>query len=55
VQRRLTDEPLVCDECAGVSDEAARGWEAHLADVDDDGSDDLVIYCPACAQREFHL
>ena len=25
-----------------------------LADLDDDGQDEVVFYCPACAEREFH-
>ena len=32
----------------------AEGWEAHLADLDDDGQDEVVMYCPVCAEREFH-
>ena len=32
----------------------AQGWEAHLADLDDDGQDEVVFYCPVCAEREFH-
>lgn len=43
---------LICAECAEASDEIARGWEAHLA-VGDDGDDELVIFCPFCAAREF--
>ena len=31
----------------------AEGWEAHLADLDDDGQDEVVFYCPVCAEREF--
>ena len=32
----------------------ADGWEAHLVDLDDDGQDEVVFYCPACAEDEFH-
>ncbi len=30
-----------------------RGWQAHHVDLDDDGDDELVFYCPGCAAREF--
>lgn len=43
---------LVCTECYSVAD-GNRGWEAHLADVNDDGADELVFFCPTCAKREF--
>ena len=45
---------LACEECSAVADDAARGWEAHLVDEDDDGEDEVVFYCPVCAAREFH-
>jgi hypothetical protein len=44
---------LTCSECACPSDEQARGWEGHLVDLDDDGEDEVVSFCPACAAREF--
>lgn len=40
-------------ECGLASVDEARGWRAYLADVDDDGQDDVVLYCPACAAHEF--
>ena len=44
-----------CEECEVEAEEDARGWEAHLADLDDDdGEDELLFYCPVCAEREFH-
>jgi hypothetical protein len=36
-----------------MSDASASGWQAHLVDVDDDGEDEVVFYCPHCAAREF--
>ena len=45
---------LVCVECEDQADAQARGWEAHICDLDDDGQDELVVFCPRCAQREFH-
>ncbi len=45
---------LVCVECEASADWSAVGWEAHLIDVEDDGNHEIVIYCPRCAQREFH-
>ena len=44
---------LVCEECRRVYVSGERGWQAHLADVDDDGHDEVVFYCPGCAAREF--
>jgi len=40
---------LVCAECKTGSDDKARGWRALPADDDDE----IVIYCPDCAAREF--
>lgn len=48
----LTRE-LVCIECGARADERATRWQAFLIDLDDDGQDELVFYCPACAAREF--
>lgn len=44
---------LVCIECGRRADEEARGWQGHLVDLDDDGDDEVVFYCPLCATREF--
>ena len=46
-------ETLVCVACDRPADASARGWQAHLADLDDDGQDEIVLFCPACADREF--
>jgi hypothetical protein len=45
---------IVCLECEEHTNDEARGWEAHRYDVDDDGADEILFYCPACAVREFH-
>jgi len=45
---------LVCLECEEHADDEARGWEAHRCDVDDDGENEILVYCPDCAVREFH-
>ena len=42
-----------CEECHVEAEGDAKGWEALLADLDDDGQDEVVFYCPLCAQREF--
>jgi hypothetical protein len=44
---------LVCAECGRVTAEAGRGWQGHLVDVDDDGADEVLFFCPRCAAREF--
>lgn len=38
---------LECLEC-GTASEHARGWKAFL-----DAEDELLVYCAACADREF--
>jgi hypothetical protein len=46
---------LVCVECGRrAADGDARSWQAHLVDADDDDErDEVVVFCPACAAREF--
>jgi hypothetical protein len=44
---------LTCTECGRRSGGEARGWQGYLVDLDDDGEDEVVFYCPACAAREF--
>jgi hypothetical protein len=48
---------LRCQECAELSDEAARGWRTLLAPDPDDAEAGpmLATYCPLCADREFGL
>ena len=47
--------PLVCVEChKRLSYEDAAGWQAYIVgdpEIEDDA--EIVIYCPACARREF--
>jgi len=45
---------VTCEECRREPDERAQGWEALLVDLDDDGQDEIIFYCPVCAEREFH-
>jgi hypothetical protein len=49
----VTGSELVCVECERRSAAGAPGWQGHLVDVDDDGEDEIVFYCPCCAAREF--
>lgn len=46
---------LVCSECGRRADtDAARGWQGHLVEDDeDDGTEEVVFFCPLCAAREF--
>lgn len=47
-------ETLTCIECRVVPCRPeAKGWRAFLVDLDDDGQDEVVFYCPACSEREF--
>jgi len=45
---------LTCQECEQRAEGTGRGWEAYLYDVDDDGNDEILVYCPVCAAHEFH-
>jgi len=44
---------LICAECGRHDDERVRGWQGHLVDLDDDGHDEVVFFCPRCVAREF--
>jgi hypothetical protein len=45
---------LECVECGKGEDEVAPGWQAYLiGDPDMDDDEEIVIYCPGCARREF--
>lgn len=46
-------ESLVCIECALPASGSAKAWHGHLVDLDDDGRDEVVFYCPLCAEHEF--
>ncbi len=44
---------LVCVEC-GLRSETAPAWRAYLAgDPREAADDEVAIYCPDCAKREF--
>lgn len=45
---RATLGGLACCECGLRSSGRAQGWEAHRADLEE-----VVVYCPECAEREF--
>ena len=56
--RRPLASPVIiggvrCEECEVEAEGDAQRWEAHLADLDDDGQDEVVFYCAECAAREF--
>lgn len=45
---------LRCEECHAVADDAAEGWEGHLAyGPREDDAAYAVFYCPTCATHEF--
>jgi hypothetical protein len=44
---------IVCCDCEPRAVATAAGWQGHLADLDDDGRDDVAFFCAACAAREF--
>jgi hypothetical protein len=44
-----------CEECGtppATGEEAFR-WRAYLISVVDDGDEEVAVYCPECADREF--
>ena len=45
----------VCEECGRVNSDGERGWQGHLVDLDDDGDDEVLFFCPRCAEREFGI
>jgi hypothetical protein len=45
---------VTCEECGEEAAGRAEGWEALLVDLDDDGQDEVVFYCPVWAAHEFH-
>jgi hypothetical protein len=44
---------LVCAECGRHDDNGAHGWRGYLVDLDDDGADEVIFFCPSCVAREF--
>lgn len=40
---------LRCIECAAEDDGGVEGWRAYLLEEELD----VLLYCPACAMREF--
>jgi hypothetical protein len=50
---QLKTYEMRCSECGAVATDDARGWQAHIADLDDDGDDDVALFCQRCADREF--
>ncbi|MHB8692076.1 MAG: hypothetical protein ACYDHH_12590 [Solirubrobacteraceae bacterium] len=49
----LIPSHLVCCNCERRSVGTAAGWQGRLVDLDDDGRDEVVFFCPGCAAREF--
>lgn len=44
---------LRCEDCGRLADEDARGWRGYLG-IEDLGDEEFVlIFCPACSEREF--
>jgi hypothetical protein len=44
-----------CEECGkqARTEEEARGWRAYLTVVEEDEPEEVAVYCPDCARREF--
>jgi ribosomal protein L44E len=48
---------LRCEECGKEprSEQEARRWRAYLIVVDEDEPEEVVVYCPDCAKRDFEV
>jgi hypothetical protein len=48
---------LQSEECGrrATTDEEARRWRAYLTVVEDGESEEVAVYCPDCARREFEV
>lgn len=44
---------LRCEECGVDSDLFATGWRGYLLFGVEGESDEVLMLCPACAEREF--
>lgn len=43
-----------CDECQKEAEKKASGWLAVRVDLPDDpDGPEVVVFCPACYEREF--
>ena len=53
-EREQTEHVLVCVECGIVTEDGA-GWQAYLTVGDEDAEhvEQVAVYCPECAAREF--
>jgi hypothetical protein len=45
-------EPSAAGEDGGGGEEA-RCWRAYLTVIEEEEPEEVVVYCPDCAQREF--
>jgi hypothetical protein len=48
---------LRCEECEreARSEEEARRWRAYLTVIEEGEPEEVVVYCPNCAKREFEI
>jgi hypothetical protein len=44
---------LRCAECGDETEADARGWQARLVGGVDDEPEEVAVFCPKCAEREF--
>jgi hypothetical protein len=42
---------LICADCGMESDEVARGWRGYLAAENFSDHDEVIVFCPSCAER----
>lgn len=42
-----------CVECGAESEELAAGWRGYLAGDFNEDENEVLLYCPECARREF--
>jgi ribosomal protein L44E len=56
VLRSLSDGVMLrCEECGkqATTEEEARRWRASLTVIEEAEPEEVVVYCPDCAKREF--
>lgn len=44
---------LECVECGDAARDSGAGWKAYVADGFEFPASEVLVYCPACAEREF--
>ncbi|MGZ4413556.1 MAG: hypothetical protein ACXVRZ_04135 [Gaiellaceae bacterium] len=49
----LQEDVVRCIECNRVAEGTAHGWKAFVGGSYEGDPIEVLVYCPACADREF--